>query len=162
MAKKKIMFVCQGNICRSPLAHGLFADLVRQRGLDDRYEIDSTGVSAYHEGENVDRRMRDTAAKHGVRLAHRARTIRPADIECNDLILAMDNGNYSVLLSNAGAAAQSGKIHMFRSFDPLAAADLDVPDPWYGGMNGFEKVYEIVERTCAALLEQLEAERTDD
>ncbi|TVQ99199.1 MAG: low molecular weight phosphotyrosine protein phosphatase [Spirochaetaceae bacterium] len=161
MSHTRIMFVCQGNICRSPLAEAVFNHLLNERALADRYRVDSTGVSAYHQGENADPRMRQVAAGHGVTVSHRARSFAKSDLDNNDIILAMDRSNYDILQRNAETAEQRRRIVMFRSFDPSARGNLDVPDPWYGGIDGFETVFTIVERTCRALLDQLERETTD-
>ena len=156
MKPRAIMFVCQGNVCRSPLAQALFEHMVEQRELQKRYGADSTGVSSYHVGEDADRRMRETAARRGVSVRHRARAITRRDLSDFDLVLAMDRDNFSILQRMAQDDEQRAKIRMFREFDPQQSADLEVPDPWYGGMDGFETVYQIVERTCAALLDDLE------
>lgn len=158
MQPRSIMFVCQGNVCRSPLAQALFEHMVSQRRLEKRYTADSTGVSSYHVGESADRRMRETAARRGVSVHHRARAITRRDLTEYDMILAMDRENSSILRRMAKDDEQRNKIQMFRDFDPEARGDLEVPDPWYGGMDGFGTVYEIVERTCAALLDELEGE----
>lgn len=156
MQPRAIMFVCQGNVCRSPLAQALFEHMVERRGLQKRYKADSTGVSSYHVGENADPRMRETAARHGVSVRHRARAVTRRDLAGHDLILAMDRDNFAILQRMAQDDEQRARIRMFREFDPQPDADHDVPDPWYGGMDGFETVYQIVERTCAALLDELE------
>ncbi len=160
MSRTRIMFVCQGNICRSPLAEAVFNHLLTRRNLTGRYRVDSTGVSAYHQGENADPRMRQVAAGHDVVVSHRARTIGRDDLDHNDIILAMDRSNYDILQRNAQTPEQRGRIVMFRSFDPGAHGQLDVPDPWYGGIDGFETVFTIVERTCRALLDHLERDTT--
>ncbi|TVQ39593.1 MAG: low molecular weight phosphotyrosine protein phosphatase [Spirochaetaceae bacterium] len=156
MQPKSVMFVCQGNICRSPLAQALFENRLEKRGIARRYRVDSTGVSSYHAGESSDRRMRETAARRGVRVDHRARAVTRRDLEEFDLILAMDRDNYSILRRKAHGDEQRDKIRMFRDFDPISNGEIDVPDPWYGGIQGFEQVYGIVERTCEALIDHLE------
>ena len=158
MQPRNIMFVCQGNICRSPLAQALFEHLLQRRGVTASYRVDSTGVSSYHVGESADRRMRETAARHGITVNHRARAVTQRDLEQYNLILAMDRDNYTILQRKAQSQEQRSRIRMFRDFDPAADGAIDVPDPWYGGMNGFQNVYEIVERTCEALLDQLEGD----
>ncbi len=158
MQPRSIMFVCQGNICRSPLAQALFEHLLQRRGVAARYKVDSTGVSSYHLGESADRRMRETAARHGITVNHRARAVTQRDLAQHDLILTMDRDNYAILQRKAHSQQQRSRIRMFRDFDPDANGAIDVPDPWYGGMDGFQNVYEIVERTCEALLDQLEGD----
>ena len=158
MQPENIMFVCQGNICRSPLAQALFEHLLQKRGIADRYRVDSTGVSSYHVGESADRRMREIASRHGVDIRHRARAVSRHDLETCDLILAMDRDNFSVLRRQARTDRQRDKIRMFRDFDPEANGEIDVPDPWYGGRHGFENVFHIVERTCEAMVDRLEGD----
>jgi protein-tyrosine phosphatase len=153
----KICFVCQGNIIRSPLAENMFRHLAETRGLAGKYDLDSAGTSAYHAGESPDRRMRQVAAEHGFKYSGRARQFRRADLEEFDLILAMDGNNRRILKSMAQDEAQSAKIRMMREFDPQAGSDLDVPDPYYGGLEGFEVTYQIVKRSCEGLLEALES-----
>ncbi len=151
----RVMFVCLGNICRSPVAHAVFEDLVRQEGLDDRISVESSGTGAWHLGEPADSRMRRTARKHGVTIDHRARAFSPADFREYDLILAMDRQNYRDIMSR-GSAEDREKVRMFRDFDPAGSGD--VPDPYYGGPEGFEDVYRIVERTARALLDEIRTE----
>jgi protein-tyrosine phosphatase len=152
----KICFVCQGNIIRSPLAENIFRFLVEERGLAGKYQLDSAGTSAYHVGESPDRRMRQVAAGHGFKYSGRARQFRRADLDVFDLILAMDGNNRRILLSLAQDSSQASKIKMMRDFDPQGGPDLDVPDPYYGGLEGFEVTFQIVKRSCEGLLEALE------
>ena len=153
----RLLFVCSGNICRSPLAHALFADLLKRRGLDARYEVESAGTSAYHVGDNADARMRRTALRHGLRIDHRARQLCRRDLEYYDLILVMDRQNHASVLSLTGDEDGVRRTRMFREFDPQAGGDLEVPDPYYGGEDGFELVYAIAERTVHGLLDSLES-----
>ena len=166
--RRRILFVCTGNICRSPLAHGIFAKLIAERGVADCYEVESSGLSAYHVGDNVDRRMRTVAAARGVVLDHRARQFDTEDLHTYDLILVMDAGHMEAMRNLARPPELFAKVRLFREFDPDIRGDRDgtapssvpdVPDPWYGGMGGFQRVYAMVDRTCRALLEKLEAER---
>ncbi len=154
MNKTKILFVCLGNICRSPLAHEVFQHLVNEHGLNDRFEIESCGTGAWHVGELPDKRMRVEAQKHGIKMTHRGRTLQPQDFEYFDLILPMDKSNMKNLLAQASPQFKD-KIKLFRTFDPQAHDMAEVPDPYYGGSEGFENVYNIVARTCKALLENL-------
>jgi len=146
----KIVFVCLGNICRSPTAHGVMEKLVASAGLADRVTIDSAGTGAYHIGELPDARSRAHAAKRGYELAHRARQLTATDIAAFDLVVAMDRQNVRQLRLIAGAPTD--KIVLLRSFDPTAPAEAEVPDPWYGGPDGFEEVLDQCERACAGLL----------
>ena len=163
-----LLFVCMGNICRSPLAEGLFIHLARERAVLDRFRVDSCGTGAWHVGELPDPRMRSTAEKHGVTLTSRARQIDPAtdfpDLTNKggfDLILPMDRDNMAAVL-DLGAPPE--RVRLFRSFDPALRdrpkRDLDVPDPYYGGDEGFERVFEMVWAACNGLLDHLDgAER---
>lgn len=153
----KICFVCQGNIIRSPLAENIFRQLVEARDLAGKYQLDSAGTSAYHVGESPDRRMRQVAAEHGYQYTGRARQFRREDLADFDLILAMDGENRRILESMASDPTQSSKIQMMRTFDPQGGPDLDVPDPYYGGLEGFEVTFQIVKRSAEGLLEALES-----
>jgi protein-tyrosine phosphatase len=155
-AQIKICFVCLGNIVRSPLAKNLFQCLVEEAGLEGKYYADSAGTSAYHIGETPDRRMRQVAAKHGFEYSGRARQFSPKDLQDFDLIIAMDNNNRRNLLRMSGHGDISKKIYLMRTFDPQGFPQDPVPDPYYGGIEGFENVYQIVLRSCKGLLEALE------
>lgn len=152
----KICFVCLGNIVRSPFAENLFRHLTKGAGLEEKYQVDSAGTSAYHVGEEPDHRMRQVAARHGFRYTGRARQFIEQDFEDFDLIIAMDETNRRNLLRLAHKPEHKNKIRMMRSFDPLGSASDPVPDPYYGGIDGFEKVYQILERSIQGLLEALE------
>ncbi len=155
--KTRILFVCLGNIIRSPLAEGLFRHLAAERGVADKYEVDSAGLGAWHVGEPPDPRMRKTAAKHGVHYTHTARQFRRDDFRNFDLILVMDYDNYAGLLAMMPEPEEKAKIHYLREFDPQGGPEAEVPDPYYGGMDGFEQVYQIVERSVRGLLDALES-----
>ena len=152
---RRLLFVCLGNIIRSPLAEQLFSDLSRQAGVADNYTVDSAGTGDWHAGESPDPRMVETAAMHGLTLGGTARQVRPVDLDSFDLILTMDESNRAGLLELARNPAQRGKIRMLREFDPQHD-DLEVPDPWYGGRGDFEQTYQIIERSVRGLLEALE------
>jgi protein-tyrosine phosphatase len=147
----RIVFVCLGNICRSPTAEGVMAKLVAEAGLDGRITIDSAGTGAYHIGELADPRTRKAAARRGIDLVHRARQFTAADLECFDLVVAMDTQNLRHVRLLAGGRA-APRVVLLRSFDPIADGDAEVPDPWYGGEAGFEEVLDQCERACAGLL----------
>ncbi len=150
----KIIFVCLGNICRSPMAEGVFLHLVRQAGLEDKFTVDSAGTSGYHEGELADQRMRHTAERHGIQLLSRSRKLLVEDLDRFDYIVAMDRENRRNIESLIRPQAPHGKIVMMRDFDPKPDSP-DVPDPYFGGNQGFEKVYQILLRSCDRLLKQL-------
>ena len=147
-----VLFVCLGNICRSPLAEGVFRHLVREEGLEDRFEIDSAGTGDWHAGQGPDGRSVAVAAAHGVDLPGRARQVRQDDFDRFDLIVAMDRDNLRDLERMADDGTRA-RLHLLREFDPEGGDD--VPDPYYGGADGFEIVYGMVHRSCARLLEEL-------
>lgn len=153
----KICFVCQGNIIRSPLAENLVRHLVKKRGLSGKYQLDSAGTSAFHVGESPDRRMRQVAAEHGFEYTGQARQFLQEDLNTFDLILVMDKNNRLIVESMAKDENQLKKIHMMREFDPQGNEGLDVPDPYYGGIKGFEETFQIVKRSTEGLLEVLES-----
>ena len=153
----RICFVCQGNIIRSPLAEHLFRHLAEERGLSEKYQLDSAGTSAYHAGEAPDRRMRQVAAGHGYTYTGQARQFSPQDLDSYDLIMVMDQSNRRSLESMTDEQSLLNKIHLMREFDPQGGSDLDVPDPYYGGAEGFEDTFQIVKRSTQGLLEALES-----
>jgi len=147
----RICFVCLGNICRSPTAHGVMLRLVAEAGLGAAIEVDSAGTAAYHVGELPDERSRVAARSRGIELTHRARQFGAADLDRFDLVVAMDGQNLDRLRRLAGGRARP-RIVLLRSFDPTAAPGAEVPDPWSGGDDGFERVLDQCERACAGLL----------
>ncbi len=149
----KVCFVCLGNICRSPLAEGVFKSLVRAEGLENTIFTSSAGVGGWHIGESPDPRMMKTAKKNGIVLDSRARQFQKDDFHRTDLILAMDQSNMQALLQLSPSGEASEKLRLFRSFEPANRGDLDVPDPYYGGDGGFDHVFDIVQRTCPRILE---------
>lgn len=152
----KILFVCLGNIIRSPLAEHMFRRLAAEQGLDSRYRADSAGTSAWHIGESPDRRMRQTAESHGWKYDGSARQFSRHDFEQFDLIIAMDQSNARSLSASAPDEEARAKIRMMREFDPQSGGSTDVPDPYYGGQEGFEQTYRIVERAVQGLLDWLQ------
>lgn len=153
----RICFVCLGNIVRSPLAENLFRYLVEQIGKEHKYIIDSAGTSAWHVGEPPDPRMRRIAARQGLVCEGRARQFQRADFDNFDLIIAMDAENQETLQRLAPDEEACAKIRLLREFDSQGRPGAPVPDPYYGGISGFEEVYEIVERSLRGLLKALEA-----
>jgi len=152
----RIIFVCQGNIIRSPLAENMFRHLAQERGLSDKYQVASAGTSAYHVGEPPDQRMRKVAQEMGFVYTGSAKQFRAADFDQFDLVIAMDKANQRYLEAKISQRDQVSKIHLMREYDPEGKPDLDVPDPYYGGLDGFEVTFEIVKRSCLGLLEALE------
>jgi protein-tyrosine phosphatase len=153
----RVLFVCMGNICRSPTAEGVMRSLVREQGLEDRIEIDSAGTGGWHVGEPPDARATEAARRRGIALEGAARQIVPEDFERFDLIVAMDRENLRGLLAMAPDEAAANRVRLLREFDPDASGDLDVPDPYYGGDRGFETVLDHVQAACRGLLEELRA-----
>jgi len=150
----KICFVCLGNICRSPTAEGAMQHLVNEAGLEDYFYIDSAGTAAYHIGEPANSKSQRVANEHGIQLHSRGRKFERADLEEFDLILAMDEENYQNVKRLDQAGAYTDKIKKMREYDP-EPGDGNVPDPYYGGMDGFELVFNVVKRSCAHLLDEL-------
>jgi len=158
-APTELLFVCLGNICRSPLAEGVFLHLVREAGLESSFVADSAGTGGWHAGETPDPRSIEVARRHGIELRGPARKVRREDFDRFALILAMDRENQEDLRRLRPSAATRGEIALLREFDPEADADLDVPDPYYGGLSGFDRVFEMVHRACTGLLLHLESSR---
>lgn len=153
----KLCFVCLGNICRSPTAEGVFIHQVREEKLENYFYIDSAGTAAYHVGEGANSKSQSTANKYGIHLPSIARQFEYADLEEFDLILAMDRENLSNITELDRKNRFSDKIKLMREFDPHPE-DGNVPDPYYGGMAGFENVFTVVQRSCENLLAMLKAE----
>ena len=155
MTRIRICFVCLGNICRSPTAEAVMRHLLGQSGLDDRIEVDSAGTGDWHVGEPPDRRSRETAQSRGFDLIGRARQFVRTDFGRFDYVVAMDRQNHRNLLQMARDAEERGKIHLLRAFEPTPGGDQDVPDPYYGGDDGFDRVFDICEVGCSGLLEHI-------
>lgn len=142
----RLLFVCLGNICRSPTAEGVMRRLVAERGLEAEIEVDSAGTGAWHAGDPPDPRAVEAARLRSIPLTGGARQVTPADFEDFDLLLAMDEDN----ARNLRRIAPPGTEHKVRKL-----AEVDVPDPFYGGPHGFETVLDIVETACECLLDDL-------
>ncbi len=149
-----VLFVCLGNICRSPQAEGIFRHMVRELRLQDRVRIDSAGTAAYHTGESPDPRTRATSARRGVPLQHAARQFQVADFDRFDHILAMDRHNLAAMVELVRQPQDRSKLALLRSFDPNAD-DPSVPDPYYGGAHGFDHVFEVCWAGCEGLLREI-------
>jgi protein-tyrosine phosphatase len=151
--KTRILFVCLGNICRSPLAEALFKHKIKERKLEDLFEADSCGTANYHIGDWPDPRTIRNAAKNGVAINHLGRQLCTADFDGFDRIFVMDKSNLTNSLRIADER-HHGKVALMRSFDPIGK-DMDVPDPWYGGENDFQEVFEILDRSVDRLIDHL-------
>jgi protein-tyrosine phosphatase len=154
----RILFVCLGNICRSPTAEGVLRALAAREAPELSIEVDSAGTAAYHVGEPPDPRTREAAARRGYDLAAlRARIVEPGDFERFDLILAMDRENLQVLQRRAPGSARE-RLRLFLEFSPEPGPS-EVPDPYYGGPNGFEEVLDLVEAAARGLIARLREHR---
>jgi protein-tyrosine phosphatase len=154
MEKKKILFVCMGNICRSPAAEGILKYKIHERGLDECFHIDSAGMLGYHEGELPDNRMRAYAVKRGYNLTSLSRPVKVDDFYAFDSIIGMDDDNITWLRRKAPDEESRQKIHRMTDYCQKIVAD-HVPDPYYGGNQGFENVLDILEDACEGLLAAL-------
>jgi protein-tyrosine phosphatase len=151
----RILFVCMGNICRSPTAEGVMRRLVEQAGLTDRIEIESAGTGGWHVGEPPDERATLAARRRGITLSGAAQQVTARDFRRFDLLIALDRSNLRELLAIAPDEEAAEKVRLLREFDPATSGDLDVPDPYYGGDRGFETVLDMVEAACRGLLDEL-------
>ncbi len=154
----RVLFVCLGNICRSPMAEGVFREVVRRAGLADRFEVDSAGTSSWHTGEPPDERASAVAVRRGVELTSRARQVAASDLATFDYVLAMDAENLA-RLRPLEAAAKGAEVQLLRAFDAQGGSEAEVPDPYFGGPGGFDDVYEMIERACRGLLAHIRKER---
>ncbi|MDO4714702.1 MAG: low molecular weight protein-tyrosine-phosphatase [Bacteroidales bacterium] len=154
----KLLFVCLGNICRSPMAEGVMRHLVAQADLSDVFSIDSAGTYGGHAGELPDPRMRQAAHSRGYTLTHRSRQVCVDDFENFDLLIAMDDSNYDNLRRLAPTLEAQGRIHRMADYLTHHKAD-HIPDPYYGGTEGFAHVIDLLEEACANLLETLRRQR---
>lgn len=155
--KIRILFVCLGNICRSPAAEGVMRSIVESEGAADRYDIDSAGTGNYHIGDLPDNRMRIHARRRGYELTHRCRQVTPSDFDVFDLIVAMDASNQRNLQRIAPSPEAEDKIIMMADFADLATRYDHIPDPYYEGAEGFELVLDLLESACRNLFTQLES-----
>jgi protein-tyrosine phosphatase len=157
----RVLFVCLGNICRSPTAEGAMRALVREAGLQDSIEIDSAGTGGWHVGSPPDARAVAAARARGIALDGCARQVVQGDLDDFDFVIAMDSANMRELRQLAVSDEQRAKVRLLREFDPAGAGggkgDLDVPDPYYGAPGGFEEVLDLVQAACVGLLAQIRA-----
>jgi protein-tyrosine phosphatase len=151
----RLLFVCLGNICRSPTAEGVMRHRVEERGLGDRITVDSAGTGDWHVGDPPDARATAAARERGITLEGAARQVRTEDFDAFDLILAADRSNQRALLALAPDDEARAKVRLLREFDPdaVAGGELDVPDPYYEG--GFDHVLAVVEHACEGLLDEI-------
>lgn len=153
-----VLFVCLGNICRSPLAEGVFRQLVEAEGLADRFDIDSAGTSDYHVGDSPDPRTIEEAGRRGLQLEHAARQLAGRDLDRFHYVIAMDASNLGRIERIARQHRGRAELHLLRAFDEEARDDLEVPDPYFGGADGFADVHDMIERACVGLLEHIRAQ----
>jgi len=160
--KIKILFVCMGNICRSPTADAVFRHFVKEAGVDHMIDVDSAGTHAYHIGDPPDHRAQNTALQRGYKMHDlRARAVQSSDFEEFDYILAMDKENL-MLLQQRSPQQHVSKIQLFRQYDKNVDANAEVPDPYFGGQQGFELVLDMVEEASQGLLVHLCNNKTKD
>lgn len=150
----KILFVCLGNICRSPIAKGIFETILKENGVESHFYVDSCGTSDFHEGEEADPRTRETLDKNNISLNHEARQLRESDFREFDYIIAMDEKNYDDILEQKPEDSKA-KILMLRAFEEEASEDINVPDPYWSGPDGFDHVFEVIDRNARNLLNYL-------
>ncbi|MGB3465834.1 MAG: low molecular weight protein-tyrosine-phosphatase [Cyclobacteriaceae bacterium] len=146
----KVLFVCLGNICRSPLAEAIFDHQIKEQGLENSFSSDSCGTGGYHIGADPDHRSQLVAKQHGVSMKHAARKFQKSDYEAFDYIIPMDQQNYEDIVSATGHAHDG--LMLMRKFDPDAENSEDVPDPYFGGQDGFEEVYQMLDRSNVSFI----------
>lgn len=153
----RLLFVCLGNICRSPTAEGVMRTLLQREGLLESIEVDSAGTGSWHVGSPPDKRAAAAARARGIELGGSARQVRSEDFADFDLLLAMDEENVRDLRAVAPDEQGRERVRLLREFDPAAAAagSLEVPDPYYGGESGFEDVLDLVQAACEGLHEDI-------
>jgi protein-tyrosine phosphatase len=156
----RVLFVCMGNICRSPLAQGIFEEIVRREGLEDEVFVDSAGTGSWHVGHPPDERAQRSASSRGLDLsAQRARRVTPYDCQSFDYILTMDEKNYRAVA--ALCRGRGAEVRPFLDFAP-DRSEREVPDPFYGGAEGFEHVMDLVEEASEGLLEEIKERHLAD
>lgn len=160
MEKNRVLFVCLGNICRSPAAEGILKHVVKKRGIEDLVEVDSAGTYGGHAGNPPDKRMREAASKRGYKLDSTARQVKSDDFDDFDMIIAMDDTNYDDLYDMAPSPEARKKL--WRMVDFSREFDITyVPDPYYGGADGFDYVLDILEDAMTGLLNYITGEKDE-
>ena len=154
-AKHRLLFICLGNICRSPAAEGVMKAKVHAANLDDQFFIDSAGIGDWHVGQLPDRRMRERGARRGYRFDRHARQIRQSDFDDFALLLVMDKDNYRIVTSKAPNAEAREKVHMLTDYLQEYKNVATVPDPYYGDLSDFDYALDLIEDACEGLLEAL-------
>lgn len=147
-----ICFVCLGNICRSPTAEGIFLHILREKNKSHLFRVDSAGTGAWHIGKPADERARKVAKERGIELPSIARQVQPEDLNRFDYILAMDQKNRANLMEMATSEEQKNRIHLFRDFDPAAPENSEVPDPFHGGEDHFQDVFDMCSAAANGLM----------
>lgn len=153
--KISVLFICLGNICRSPLAEAVFRQVAVEAGVEGSLRIDSAGTSGYHDGDPPDARATAVAARRGVELAGASRRVGAADVASFDYLIVMDDENRQAVDRLVASSPDHAEVRLLREFDPEAGGDRDVPDPYFGSPDGFEHVHDLVERSARGLLEYL-------
>ena len=148
---KRVLFICLGNICRSPAGEAVFKQFIENKGISSEYEVDSAGTSAFHEGNQADERMRDHARKRGIEITSISRGLRDSDFEEFDFLITMDKSNYRNTQVHAN---RSGNEALVKKIIPFCEHE-EVPDPYYGGADGFEYVLDMLEREMPNLLDRM-------
>jgi protein-tyrosine phosphatase len=157
MKKVRVLFVCLGNICRSPLGAAIFKHKIKKNGMDSWVEVDSCGTSDYHIGDNADPRTLSNASRNGIAIEHCVRQLTKTDLEKFDFILAMDKSNYRNILNLTADKTLHDKVRMMREFDPISKGG-EVPDPYHGDEKGFQEVFEILDRSTTNFISFLQKE----
>lgn len=153
-----ILFVCLGNICRSPAAEGIMTKIVEKNELQDLIEVDSAGTSGWHEGELPDERMRSHGEKRGYDFCSRSRKFNRDDLHRFDYVIVMDKDNYNTVIAMAAEQKQREKVHLISEYAVQSNHGHDIPDPYYGGPAGFELVLDLLEDACEGLLKVIKKE----